>query len=567
MTVLFFIQCSMQRKQYFYDFIIFIFFFMAFISGNVCADVQAPVLKWEKGGCYSSWCETGWYSSPAVCDLDHDGDMEIIGSAYSVQVMDGETGNLVWRAHSGSDVSDTTTSNVGRTWPGIVVADIDGDGETEIVSAHGGSCVSVYTKDGYFKSGWPIVLNVGEFRGLSVADLDGDNTMDIVVTSAYGSSINTYVYDYRGNLRPGWPQVSDDSGYAWGTYNDNAAIGDINNDGNPDIVVPSDVHYICAYNRDGTPVQANAIYGDKTWGKTGVAVDFTAEIRGYVHCGTEHRPNFAHCPAVISDVDHNGTLEVIVTGNVHDCGTDPYTNLYHGLYIFNGDRTRFNGSGYNWETVPQNLGTPISEDYHVIESCMPNPVVVDIDGDGNREVLFASNNGKLHCFWLDKTEKYNWPFSVYDASEGFYRFAGEPVVADLDNDGAAEVIFGSWTEKGSNALGKLHILDMHGSVLHEMDVPVTTDDWNGILAAPTLADIDDDDDLEVVVGTASTGFCAYDLPETRNARILWGTGRGSYLRNGMAALEIPLDSGNPNDGSDTEKDNKTGACFINRINF
>ncbi len=32
--------------------------------------IAAPVLKWANGGCYSSWCETGWYSSPAVADLD-----------------------------------------------------------------------------------------------------------------------------------------------------------------------------------------------------------------------------------------------------------------------------------------------------------------------------------------------------------------------------------------------------------------------------------------------------------------------------------------------------------------
>ncbi|MGD8820708.1 MAG: hypothetical protein PVF67_11440, partial [Anaerolineae bacterium] len=40
--------------------------------------LQAPVPKWIHGGCYSSWCETGWYSSPAVADLDADGSMEVI---------------------------------------------------------------------------------------------------------------------------------------------------------------------------------------------------------------------------------------------------------------------------------------------------------------------------------------------------------------------------------------------------------------------------------------------------------------------------------------------------------
>ena len=51
--------------------------------------IQAPVLKWQRGGCYSSWCETGWYSSPAVSDLDGDGAPEVIGSAYSIFILDG----------------------------------------------------------------------------------------------------------------------------------------------------------------------------------------------------------------------------------------------------------------------------------------------------------------------------------------------------------------------------------------------------------------------------------------------------------------------------------------------
>ena len=57
-------------------------------------------------------------------------------------------------------------------------------------------------------------------------------------------------------------------------------------------------------------------------------------------------------------------------------------------------------------------------------------------------------------------------------------------------------------------------------------------DWNGAMAAPTLADIDGDYELEVVLNTAHSGLVAYDLPGTTNARILWGTGRGSYQRTG-----------------------------------
>ena len=88
-------------------------------------EVQAPSLKWQYGGCFSSWCETGWYASAAVADLDGDGAMEVIGSAYSIVVLDGKSGALKWRVSSGHDRSEPNAANVGRTWPGIVVADVN----------------------------------------------------------------------------------------------------------------------------------------------------------------------------------------------------------------------------------------------------------------------------------------------------------------------------------------------------------------------------------------------------------------------------------------------------------
>lgn len=114
--------------------IIFMIIF-AFLADVCQAEVSAPVLKWQKGGCYSSWCETGWYSSPAVADIYGDGFVEVIASGYSIVVLDGATGSLKWRVNSGTDRSNPTLPNVGRTWPGIVVADIDGDGHFEIVTS------------------------------------------------------------------------------------------------------------------------------------------------------------------------------------------------------------------------------------------------------------------------------------------------------------------------------------------------------------------------------------------------------------------------------------------------
>ncbi|HLE16452.1 MAG TPA: VCBS repeat-containing protein [Anaerolineales bacterium] len=501
--------------------------------------VQAPVLKWQRGGCYSSWCETGWYSSPAAADLDGDGRVEVIASAYSIVALDGRSGALEWRVASGHDRSEPNASSVGRTWPGIVLADLDNNGDLEIASAHGAGYLSVYEADGYFAPGWPQRPIGQELRGLLASDLDGDGDLELIATGAVGNQTNTWVYDHKGALLPGWPQLSNDSGYAYGAFNANAAAGDLDGDGAGEIVVPSDVHYINAYERNGAQIPAHAMYAGKGWGKVGVWESPATELRGWGTCDTSdgraerYRANFAHGPAVIADVDGKGGREVVVTGNVYDCGYGDYPSQYIGLYIFNPDRGRFNAGGYDWRTPPVDTGAPLSEDYGKIENAQPNPALADLDGDGRLEILFASYDGRLHAFWLDKQEHGSWPFAVNQSGEGFLRFASEPAVADLNGDGLAEVIFASWTEKGSHASGKLHILDYLGNALHEVPLPPAfSGNWNGSLAAPTLANLDADADLEVVLNTANSGVVAYDLPGTVGAQVLWGTGRGNTRRDG-----------------------------------
>ena len=505
---------------------------------------QAPVLKWQLGGCYSSWCEMGWYSSPAVADLDGDGSPEVIGSAYSIVVLDGATGSLKWQVKSGHDISEgTQVDNVGRTWAGIVVADVNADGQLEIVSAHSGGYVSVYDQAGNFEPGWPQHPATNEFRSLAVGDLDQDSSMEIAVGLARLDHTNIWVFEPNGTLRAGWPQLSTDQGSAAGLYNDNIGMGDLDGDGSLEVSVPSDTITICTYKPDGSQLMTNPIYHDQPghdmdyWGEVPAYVDLQYEIRGWGPCYDEPtaRANFANGPANIVDVNGDGINEVVAIGNVHDCNTSPYTDLYNVPYILNADRSRFKADGFDWTTLPANTGAPLSENYNIIESVQPNPVTVDLDGDGNLEILYPSYDGRMHAFWLDKSEHGNWPYQVYNPAEGFLRFASEPVVADLDRDGHAEVIFASWTQKGSNHSGKLHILDYQGNPIYEVDLPPAygSPDWNGSLAAPTLANIDGDPDLEVVLNTAHSGLVAYDLPGTAEARLLWSTGRGSLLRNGL----------------------------------
>jgi hypothetical protein len=468
-----------------------------------------------------------------VADLDGDGKPEVIWGSYDVVAVNGEDGSLQWRAPGGS-----------RVWPGVAVADLTGDGSLEVVVGRGGDLLTVYNSAGAVL--WTRnPFGSGEIRTLAVADLENDGQMEIVVGRASGGATKQLsVYQPDGSVRSGWPARRDgEAGYGWGMYNQNVTVADFDGDGYKEIIGPTDTHYITALDRNGNQLSASAIYGaGKVWSQVGVHVDHAVDLRGYANCGVEHRPNFANSAPASADVNGDGVLEVIVIGNVYNCGTNPYTDLYDIPYLLRIDRTRWAAGGYDWTALPAPPANaaPLSQDYNVIETAEPNPAVADLDGDGRQEILFASYDGRLHAYWLDKTQHGSWPFEVTNAGEGFIRFASEPAVVDLDNDGQAEVIFATWTQKGSNAGGQLIIASANGIQLHAVNLPRSSDDWDGALAAPTVANIDADADLEVVVGTAHAGLVAYDLPGSSNARVLWGTGRGTYLRAGTPPRCIPL---------------------------
>jgi Calx-beta domain/FG-GAP-like repeat/FG-GAP repeat len=500
----------------------------------VLAAVPAPVLKWSFGGCSSGpYCQTGWYSSPAVADLDGDGAAEVVWGAYDAVALNGESGSLKWRATNGQ-----------RVWPGVAVADLTGDGTLEVIVGRSGDQVTVYNRFGTVV--WTRnPFGSGEVRTLAVADLETDGALEIVAGRASGGSTRQLnVFEPDGTVRPGWPARRDgEPGNGWGMYNENVAVADMNGDGNKEVFGPTDTHYITALDRGGNQLAASVVYGaGKVWSQVGVHVDHAVDLRGYANCGAEHRPNFADSAPIVADVNADGVPELVVVGNVYNCATDPYTSLYHMPFLLKADRTRWSGSGYDWTAIPApGPGSgPRSEDYNLIETAVPNPVAADLDGDGRLEILFPSYDGKVHAYWLDKSEHGSWPYAVPATGSGgdTFRFASEPVVADLDGDGQAEVIFASWPKKGTGRSGHLHVLTSMGVELHRVALPAPAigKTWNGGLGAPTLANIDADEDLEVVMGTSASGVVAFDLPGSAGARVLWRTGRGGYRRTGTTEL-------------------------------
>ena len=240
--------------------------------------VSAPVLKWQRGGCRSTWCRTGWYASPAVADLDGDGKAEVVWADYRIVVVQGEDGNDEWVVNSPGG---------GRTWPDPVVADINGDGALEVVVAHSGGYVSVTRADGTSLAGWPQQPAPGnELRSLAVGDVDGDGDFEIAVAST-GSDNQWFLLEHSGATRAGWPKQidSDATGYAAGCFNENVGLADIDGDGSLELVGPNDTHYVSAFRHDGTPIRAHSKFGqvdglNKVWARVGFHYSEAVDLRG-----------------------------------------------------------------------------------------------------------------------------------------------------------------------------------------------------------------------------------------------------------------------------------------------
>lgn len=498
-------------------------------------------LRYESAGTFPLWTEEGYYSSPEICDVDDDGAMEIIFSNYSITVLDAKSGETKWKVNSGYDRSTACEEfgkSNGHTWPDIVVDDINGDGKKEIITGHGGGVISVLSAQGYALAGWPQKPLDKSVRSIEVADLENDGKKEIIVGYAIAGSQSVYVYNCDGKVRDGWPQLSSVNGSkTWldGIYMDGIAAEDIDGDGYKEIIVPSDLSFVSVFYASGEPVNANNnVFSRKSWGQVPFYEDYQTSMRcdnggwGFDIKGGEYREDlfkgeFGHAKAVVSDVDKNGSKEIIVSTIMCDRTYFPEgypPTEYMTIGIFNADRTRYKNDslGYNWETIPTDLGKPLFQnEQSVASNVFQVPVVSDIDGDGKNEILFNSYNGKVHCFSLNKKEPYAWPYSLTKRTNPMYQYASPVVCKDLNGDGRQEVIFTSFYDdkQGYGAIrGYLYILNYEGKEIAKVQLPDSKEKGrhaNGGKAMPKVCDIDGNGDFEIVINTMQSGICVYDV--------------------------------------------------------
>ena len=122
----------------------------------------------------------------------------------------------------------------------------------------------------------------------------------------------------------------------------------------------------------------------------------------------------------------------------------------------------------------------------------------------------------------------------YDYARGAAKtFASEVVAADLNRDGRPELVFGTYGAAPRS--GRLIVLSASGKRLYDVRLRHQGDNGNGIgvPAAPSIADLDGDGQLEIVVSTFDHGIDVYRVPRSGTNRLPWPTGRGNLLRNGV----------------------------------
>ncbi|MCG2812342.1 MAG: FG-GAP-like repeat-containing protein, partial [Candidatus Aminicenantes bacterium] len=515
---------------------------LAFIPLFIAAAVPSPVFKWRNGGFSLKQFNKGMYTSPALLDINQDGVKEIIWANFKVFAFDGITGTALWSFWAGNDRASANTYYGIGTDTNVAVADINNDGFGEIITTHTDGLLCAYDRNGYFLPGFPLrpTGRTDPICSLSVYDLDNDGYFEIIIGWGMANNLNICVISHDGAVKAGWPQYTlDNNANALGIFGENIAVGDINKDGFGELVAPSDTGKTCAYYYDGRALPINPVFNSwmTTWPdvtnyENYASEKFGWEPNGLFYMGTEQ-------PATIADVNADGSFEIVIVGGMYTYPDDGnYQPLYTMPFIYNLDRTRFKNTAYDWESGLPRSGAPLSNDWNFIARKRTNPVVVDLDGDGKKEILSSSFDGKLHCYWLDRTEHGNWPYSVYVPAEGRIRFSSEPAVADLDGDGSLEVIFTSWPQYYSNTGGHLFILNSQGSLLHKVALPYGDNGsvgnlyYDGCLAAPTIGDVDGDGQVEIVLGTVYAGLVVYDLPGAVMGSAPWPTGRHDYSRTG-----------------------------------
>ena len=361
-----------------------------------------PELQWAWSGSEVMPGHVQVMMTPVVIDVNGDKTPDLVFSTFAGADYDKDG---VLRAISGEDGHElwTVTDATARVKPAASIAagDIDGDGKVEICAIpENGRGIICFENDGAFKfRSAPGDYDYNEWGGPSLADLDGDGSVEILDGNR--------VYSHTGELL--WTG-SDGMGGALYTGPVSFAA-DIDQDGLQEVVNDRAI-----YRHDGTLKCANT--------------------------------SIPHGFAGVANFDEDSAAEIVVSGSGKVSLLDDDCSLLWSVDVPGGGHggppniADFDGDG-----VPE-IGLPGETAYSVLESDgslkWTFPIQDQSSGRTGSTSFDFEDDGKLEIVFADETK-----LRIFDAATGVLRWQTSnssatthenPVIADVDGNGSANLV-------------------------------------------------------------------------------------------------------------------------------
>jgi uncharacterized protein (DUF2141 family) len=474
------------------------------------------------------------FSAPAFCDFDKDGVFDLLlGNSPTSRVAyfrnNGTAATAAFREDTSFLSSIYANGYVGTNADYPAAVDLDGDGRDELII--GGFNGILYYKnvaDGshpiwqqdtsLFRS---INTMIGTDAKPAFADLDSDGDLDLLVgigESLFGGPTAGITLGFRNTGTPTQPQFTPDNLLAAGIpdvgLNAYPAFADIDKNGKVELIMGRDTQTLLYFRNNGT--QSNPVWTQtpglvssvesKTYWKNPTFCDIDGDLDldmiygtsdGTLYCykniGDPSAALFQYDPAYFQTIRTEGNGATVSFG---DFDNDGDIDFISGDWLGKVQYFRNDGTSTNPRFVraTTSLGSIDAGSYS-------SPVFVDIDGDGDLDIVSGELNGKLYAY-INNGGLFTQNPSIFAGINVGGRSA--PAFADINGDGRPDMLVGAETA------GNMQFYINSGSLTFTLDNSYIT----GIIASrdahPVFADIDKDGDYDLVIGTSSGTIIYYE---------------------------------------------------------